>query len=130
MTSDADWNPSLYDNDVDDMEQFYDASADVIHHDNFDQYGEYRHRTVANHATIPDEEFFDALSYHDLEDMIDDIVDNNKITNLMGDPYSSNDNHHRETRLSNVTSFVWMVSCGDHQNNIQRDDSICSWTGL
>jgi hypothetical protein len=85
MTSDADWNLSFYDNDVDNMEQFYDASADVIHHDNFDQYGEYCHCTVANHATITDEEFFDALPYYDLEDMIDDIVDNNNITDITGD---------------------------------------------
>jgi hypothetical protein len=45
---------------------------------------------VANHVTIPDEEFFDNLSYHDLEDMIDDIVDNNNITDLMVDPYVIN----------------------------------------
>jgi hypothetical protein len=63
MTSDNYWNPSLYDNVVEDLQEFHDASVDFIDHDNpFDEYGEYRFRTVATHSTIPEEAFL-MLSY-------------------------------------------------------------------
>ena len=76
MTSDVDWDPSKYDNVVDDLEAFHDTSVDVIDHDDpFDQYGEYRHRTVATHRMIPEEEFFDAHEYSDYDDYVDDLMD-------------------------------------------------------
>jgi hypothetical protein len=80
------------------MKQLYRTSANIIHHDNFDQYC---HCTVANHASIPNEEFFDALSYHDLKDLIDDIVD----PNLMDDPYSIH-----QTMITPIKSDFQMLS--------------------
>ena len=62
MTADTDWYPIVYDNVVANLEDFHDPSIDIIDHDNpFDMYGEYRHRTVAKHSTVPEEAFFDAL---------------------------------------------------------------------
>jgi hypothetical protein len=62
MTSDIEWDPSLYDNVLEDLQEFHATSVDFIDHDNpFDQYGEYRCRTVATHSTIPEEEFFDVV---------------------------------------------------------------------
>jgi Reverse transcriptase (RNA-dependent DNA polymerase) len=49
MTSDVPWDPSVHDHQFDGMEQFYDPSEDIIDNSPFDQYGEYRFRTVANH---------------------------------------------------------------------------------
>jgi hypothetical protein len=58
MTSDIEWDPSLYDNVVEDLQEFHNTSVDFIDHDNpFDQYGEYRFRTVATHSRIPEEAF-------------------------------------------------------------------------
>jgi hypothetical protein len=55
MTSAIEWDPSLYDNVDEDLNGFHDTSVDFIDHDNpFDQYGEYRFRTVATHSTIPE----------------------------------------------------------------------------
>jgi hypothetical protein len=51
MTSDVEWDPSVYDHHIDDMNKFYDVTKDVVEYDKFDQYGEYRHRTVAVHDT-------------------------------------------------------------------------------
>jgi hypothetical protein len=51
MTADVDWNPSIFDNDIDDVELFHDIEDDIIHHGPFDQYGEYRYRTVSIHHT-------------------------------------------------------------------------------
>ena len=78
MTSDVHWNPSVYDNNVDDIEKFYDPDENLIRHDNFDQYGEYRYRTVARHQTSYEDEFFDAVAYADLDDMVDDVT--NKVS--------------------------------------------------
>jgi hypothetical protein len=39
MTSDVDWDPSLYDKDVQDDEMYHDPSEDIPLDDNFDQYG-------------------------------------------------------------------------------------------
>jgi hypothetical protein len=44
-------------------------------HEPFDQYGEYRHRTVATHSLISEEEFFDALEYFEVADIVHDIID-------------------------------------------------------
>jgi hypothetical protein len=43
MSTDLDWNPGIFDNDIDDVEAFYEATDDVIHHRPFDQYGEYQY---------------------------------------------------------------------------------------
>jgi hypothetical protein len=75
MTSDVDWDPSLFDNDIDDMETFHDTTEDVVDHGHFDQYGEYRHRTVATHTTISEEEFFDAIEFIDFDDLVDNLMD-------------------------------------------------------
>jgi hypothetical protein len=77
MTSDIEWDPNLYDNSVEDLQEFHDTSVDFIDHDNpLDQYGEFRFRTVATHSTIPEEEFFDAVMYTDFSDIVDDVIDN------------------------------------------------------
>jgi hypothetical protein len=53
MTSDVDLDPYVYDNIIDDIAVFYDLSIYLIEHDNpFDDYGEYRHRTVATHKLL------------------------------------------------------------------------------
>jgi hypothetical protein len=76
MTADVDWDPSLYDNDIVDLEKFHDTSEDENEEEHFNQYGEYRHRTVATHTTtVPEEEFFDTLEYNDFDDMVDDLID-------------------------------------------------------
>jgi hypothetical protein len=41
-------SPSQYDKDIDDLAAFYDPSEEDHEERHFDQYGEYRHRTVAN----------------------------------------------------------------------------------
>jgi hypothetical protein len=41
MTADVDWNPSIFDSDIDDVETFFDTNDDIISHGPFDQYGEY-----------------------------------------------------------------------------------------
>jgi hypothetical protein len=47
MTSDVDWDPSLYDNVINNIDDFHDPTFDFIDHDNpFNEYGEYRHRTA------------------------------------------------------------------------------------
>jgi hypothetical protein len=51
MTADVDWNPTIFDNDIDDVETFFDTKDDIISHGPFDQYGEYRYRTVSIHNT-------------------------------------------------------------------------------
>ena len=43
MTSDVDWDPSIYDNVIDDLEEFHDTLVHEHEHENFNQYGEYRH---------------------------------------------------------------------------------------
>jgi hypothetical protein len=75
MTSDMDWDPSTYDNTIDDMDKFYDADADEVYHSPFDHNGDYRHRTVATHTFHGESEFFDAYESPDYEDLIDDILD-------------------------------------------------------
>ena len=76
MTADTDWDPSIYDNVIDNLEEFHDTSMDTVDHDNpFDSNGEYRHRTVATHSTVKEEEFFDAVEYTDYDDLVDDLID-------------------------------------------------------
>jgi hypothetical protein len=77
MTSDVVWDPSLFDNNNDNIQEFYDPVEEIPEHEyNFDQYGEYRHCTVATHNVIPEEEFFDANEFVDYDDLVDDLVDN------------------------------------------------------
>ncbi|MFA9289401.1 MAG: reverse transcriptase domain-containing protein, partial [Weeksellaceae bacterium] len=75
MTSDIDWDPSIYDNVIDDLEEFHDITVDDIAHEHFDQYGEYRHRTIATHSILPEEEFFDAIEHIPFDDLVDDLMD-------------------------------------------------------
>jgi hypothetical protein len=76
MTSDVDWDPCVYENNIDDNAVFHDPSLDVIEHDNpFDDYGEYRHCTVATHKLLDEEEFFDSMECIDCDDLVDDLMD-------------------------------------------------------
>jgi hypothetical protein len=61
MTLDVDWDPRQYNLTFVEIEQYHDTSLVDYEHENFDQYGEYRHRTVANHDRTMEEEFFDAM---------------------------------------------------------------------
>jgi hypothetical protein len=45
------------------------------HEYHYDQHGEYRHRTVATHTIVPEEEFFDAIEYVYFDDLVDDFMD-------------------------------------------------------
>jgi hypothetical protein len=74
-TSDVEWDPSQYDKDLDDLATFYDPSEEDHEEQQFDQYGEYRHCTVANHHTCFEEEFYDACEFFDYEDQVDDLLD-------------------------------------------------------
>jgi hypothetical protein len=75
MTSDVDWDPSAYDNTIDDMAKFYDVEEDEVHHSPFDMKGQYRHRAIATHTVFGELEYFDAYEYPDYDDVIDDILD-------------------------------------------------------
>jgi hypothetical protein len=63
MTSNADWDPSHYDKDINDLADIQDPSED--NHENYlcDQYGEYCHRTVATHSTCPEKKFMTHVSF-------------------------------------------------------------------
>jgi hypothetical protein len=55
LTSDTEWNPSVLDNDLDDDENWYDALSDLPDDPTnqlFDQFGNYRHRTIINKHAI------------------------------------------------------------------------------
>jgi hypothetical protein len=41
MTSNVDWDPNLYDKDIENLEDFHDPSEDDHECGKFDQYGEY-----------------------------------------------------------------------------------------
>jgi hypothetical protein len=69
------WDPSKYDKDIDDIEKFHYPGEDDHEEYHFDQYGEYHHRTVANHHTYLEEEFFDACEFLDFDDQVDDLLD-------------------------------------------------------
>jgi hypothetical protein len=48
---------------------------DFIDHDNpFDMYGEYRHRTIAQHSTSQDDIFVDAVEYCDNDNMFEGLI--------------------------------------------------------
>jgi hypothetical protein len=75
MTSDIEWDPSQYDKELDDLADFFDPSEDANEDEHFDQYGEYRHRTVATHHTCLEEEFYDAREFIDFNEQVDDLLD-------------------------------------------------------
>ena len=66
MTSDADWDPTIYDNNLSDSTTWYDAAANErtpLTNPNFDQTGNYRHRTVATHSMCEQMHYFDSNSF-------------------------------------------------------------------
>jgi hypothetical protein len=75
MTSDVEWDPSLYENSIEDIEKFHDKKEDEYEHEDFNCYGEYCHRTVATHSTLPEEELFDTVECFDFDDLVDDLLD-------------------------------------------------------
>jgi replicative superfamily II helicase len=75
MTSDVNCDPKQYDITFDEIEKFHDTSQVDFEHEHFDQNGEYCHRTVATHSIVSEEEFFDALKYFEVADIVDDIID-------------------------------------------------------
>jgi hypothetical protein len=48
MTSDVEWDPSLYDNSIEDIEKFHDTTENENEHKDFNCCGEYRHRMLQN----------------------------------------------------------------------------------
>jgi hypothetical protein len=54
MKLDLDWNPSIYDHRIDEMDKFHDETTGNVEYGNFDQYGKYCHHTVAIHNLIND----------------------------------------------------------------------------
>jgi hypothetical protein len=50
MTSDTGWDPSMYNNTIEDMDKYYGADEDDVYHSPFDHKGDYRHCTVAAHT--------------------------------------------------------------------------------
>jgi hypothetical protein len=76
MTADKDWDPSVYDNDIDNLEEFHDTSMDFIDHDkHFDMYGSYRHCTIAQQSTSQEDIFVDAVEYCDNDNMVETLMD-------------------------------------------------------
>jgi hypothetical protein len=75
MTSDVDWDPTTYDNVILDINKFYDASVDEVHHSNFDDHGNYHHCTVATHTLYAIPNYFDVHEYPDFSDVVDNILD-------------------------------------------------------
>ena len=63
MTSDVDWNPSIHDHKIDDIDAFYDDAIDTVEYDNFNQFGEYRHRTIGIHDVVHDPQMMDKGVY-------------------------------------------------------------------
>jgi hypothetical protein len=75
MTADKDWDPSVYDIDIDNLEEFHDTSMDFSDHDNlFDIYGEYRHRTIAQHFSYQEDIFVDAVEYCNNGNMVEGLM--------------------------------------------------------
>jgi hypothetical protein len=62
-----------YNTTFDEIKQFHDTSQVDFKHEHFDQYGEYRHQTVATHSLVTEQELFDALEY--FSKLVDDIID-------------------------------------------------------
>ena len=66
MISDTDWDPTIYDNNFSDSTTWYDSAANERTHltnPNFDQNGNYRHKTVAKHSMYEQLHYFDTSSF-------------------------------------------------------------------
>jgi hypothetical protein len=74
MMSDLEWDPSIYDQEIDAIDNFHYPSDDHEEY-NFDQYGEYKHRTIATHLTTLEEEFYEACEFLAFDDQVDDLLD-------------------------------------------------------
>jgi hypothetical protein len=70
MTSDIDWDPTSYDNTITNLPQFYNPVVDQVHQRNFDDQGNYLHRTVVTHSMQAVPEYFDVHEYLDYDDII------------------------------------------------------------
>jgi hypothetical protein len=76
MTLDVTWDPIIYDNNYEIIDQFYNPSEGTpVHEYHFDQHGKYWHRTVATHAIIAEEEFIVAVQDATFDDVVDDVMD-------------------------------------------------------
>jgi hypothetical protein len=75
MAADIDWDPCVCDHNIDDMDPFYDAEMDEVSDSRFNQYGEYRHRTITTHVIEPEAEFFDVTEILNFYDRVDDLFD-------------------------------------------------------
>jgi hypothetical protein len=59
---DVDWDPDIYNNDLEKLDEFHNPQLDVINHDlPFNAYGEYRNCTVATHHLVEEERYFDTI---------------------------------------------------------------------
>jgi hypothetical protein len=76
MTLAVTWDPRLYDDINDDIDQFYDPLEDTAENKyHFDQHREYQHCTVATITIDPEEKIVDAIEYNDFDDIFDDFLD-------------------------------------------------------
>jgi hypothetical protein len=65
MTSDVDWDPKIYDTDLETLNAFYDLQLNVGNHVHpFNAYGEYCNCTVASHHLVEEEEYNDTIEYN------------------------------------------------------------------
>ena len=66
MTSDTNWDLTIYDNDISDLTTWYDDVANEstpLKNLNFDQSSNYRHSTVAKHSINEQLNYFDTTSF-------------------------------------------------------------------
>ena len=91
LSSDSDWDPTVFDNKLSDKEEWFEAQPDILPEHNmtkhpFDEYGQYRHTTddpeqpverhLLSYLTKVEEHFFDTedISTMSLEDVVDYAV--------------------------------------------------------
>jgi hypothetical protein len=68
MTADVEWDPNIFDNEFESLDDFYDPKLDDFDHVNpFNAYGEYCNRTISTHHLVEEEEEFDTIEYNDFE---------------------------------------------------------------
>ena len=79
LTSDIEWNPTVFDNDIDDMHQFFDALEKAPHDYQFDHVGQYHFRTVEEHQVGDPQDgelrYLDAQEPPDPDEAIELIID-------------------------------------------------------
>jgi hypothetical protein len=114
MTSDVEWDPSLYDIIIKDIERFHDTKEDEYEHEDFNCYGEYPHRTVVTHSTLPEEEFFEMVECFDFDDLVDDLLDDLHPQRVF-DLYGNN--------VSDVTAVKPNFELCSH-------NPVCSWSSF